>query len=395
MTAFWRKIKGWWRRDAIDAELQEEIRTHLEMKAAEVGSVSPARQRFGSPALILEDARSAWGWPGLESLWQDVRYGSRLLLKAPGFTGGAVLSLAVGVGPNTAIFSLVDKVLIRKLSVEDPDRLVVVTADRGQGALTGTNYPDFVDYRDRNDVFEGLGGYTQRALTLSEGGQAERILGTIVSGNYFTALRVSLALGRGFLPEEDKTRGSHPVVVLSYGLWQRRFGADPGLVGKVVNLNGVNFTVVGVAPPEFTGTVPGIAPDVYVPVMMQGQVSPSWKFDPLFGPRSRNLSWLEVLGRLKPGVSREQAAAALTALGSQIAKANHNPDGSPRFEPKFVLEDGSRGHTYLLRDLRFPLQMLMATVGLILLIACANVANLLLARAGARQKKIAIRLPPR
>src|SRR5262249_53007781 len=197
----------------------------------------PPAARPLQPSLDLIGGK---GGMRMESLLHDLRFGMRMLLKSPGFTAVAALSLALGIGANTAIFSLIDKVMIRKAPVEEPDRLVVVSVDSGRGLGTVFTYPDFADDRAPNEAFEGLVCYAQRPLTLNDGGQAERIQGTIVSGKYFTALRVQPALGRGFLPEEDKTRGSHPVVVLSYGLWQRRFGADPGLVGKAVNLNGVN-----------------------------------------------------------------------------------------------------------------------------------------------------------
>src|SRR5262245_35831922 len=243
------RLRALFRRESVLRDIEEELRVHVEMETetnikrgmAPDEARAIALKSFGDLSRNTELGYDIRGGGWLETFWQDLRYGARMLIKAPGFTAVAALSLALGIGANTAIFRLVDKVIIRKAPVEEPERLVVLNIDSGRGLGTIFSYPDFADYRDRNEIFEGLVCYAQRALTLNEGGQAERIQGTIVSGNYFTALRVQPALGRGFLPEEDKTRGSHPVVVLSHGLWQRRFGADPGLVGKAVNLNGVNF----------------------------------------------------------------------------------------------------------------------------------------------------------
>jgi len=252
-----RRLRALWGSEEIHDEIAEELRFHIELRAEENvrRGMTPeearreAERQFGRFDRIKEEGYEVRGGRWLEAMWQDLRYGVRMLLKHKGFTAVAVLSLALGIGANIAIFSLADKVMMRKLPIEESDRLVVVSTSSDRGLRTIFTYPDFADYRDRNEVFEGLVCYVQRPLTLSEGGQAERLQGMIVSGNYFTALRVRPALGRGFLPEEDNTRGSHPVVVLSYGLWQRRFGADPGLLGRTVNLNGYGFTVVGIAPP--------------------------------------------------------------------------------------------------------------------------------------------------
>jgi predicted permease len=320
----------------------------------------------------------------MQTLWQDLRYGARMLWKRPGFTVVVSLTLALGIGANTAIFGVVDRLLVRLLPVNDPARLVnLIGRDEKGEEDTSFSYPIYKDYRDQNDVFDGLLAYSETAMNLNEGGQPERVMGVLVSGNYFDALGVTPALGRAFLPEEDRTPGAHPVAVVSYGLWRRRFGADPKLVGRVITLNTQSFTVIGVAPAEFHGVRRGVSPDVYVPIQMIMQAWPARRPDDL---NNRGFSWLNLIGRLKPGVTREQAQAAMSALSSRIMQVH------PNTWPSIALEDGSQGDTGGISDLRTPLKLLMATVALVLLIACVNVANLSLARAQTRRREMAVRL---
>jgi putative ABC transport system permease protein len=320
----------------------------------------------------------------MQTLWQDLRYGARMLWKRPGFTVVVSLTLALGIGANTAIFGVVDRLLVRLLPVNEPARLVnLIGRDEKGKSDTSFSYPDYKDYRDQNEVFDGLLAYSETAMNLNEDGQPERVMGVLVSGNYFDALGVTPALGRAFLPEEDLTPGAHPVAVVSYGLWRRRFGADPKLVGRAITLNTHSFTVIGVAPAEFHGVRRGLSPDVYVPIQMIMQAWPARRPDDL---NNRNFSWLNLMGRLKPGVTREHAQTAMSALSSRIMQVH------PNTWPLIALEDGSQGETGEISDLRTPLKLLMATVALVLLIACVNVANLSLAKAQTRGREMAVRL---
>src|SRR5262247_258692 len=294
-------------RRRAEQETEAEIRTHLELEIREKieDGLSPeearyaARRAFGSITIAKEESRAIWGLGSVETLWKDLRLGVRMLLKQPGFTLVAVMILALGIGANTAIFSLVNTILFRHLPVREPQRLVSVfpTIQR-TGEPQSFSYPNYVDVRDRNDVLSGLLAYQMMAVSLSRNGHNEIIWGYLASGNYFEMLGVKAALGRTFTPEDDRTPGAHPVAVLSYASWQKRFGADRNIVGQTVLLNNQSYTIIGVAPPRFNGTEVIYAPEMWVPMMMLGQIKPGSK-----ELEQRNISSSYCLGRLKPGVS--------------------------------------------------------------------------------------------
>ncbi|MGB0036791.1 MAG: ABC transporter permease [Candidatus Acidiferrales bacterium] len=321
----------------------------------------------------------------MTTVWQDVRYGFRVLSKAPGFTVIAILTLALGIGANSTIFSWINATLLNPIPGMSHATEVVAVVNGGPGQARSLSYPDFKDLRNGNHSFSDMTAFAMWPMSLTGRGKPQRIWGTLVTSNYFDVLGVRPVLGRGFLPSEDSAANGAPVAVISYRLWQDHFGGDPSIVGTSVHIDTHPFTIVGVAPPVFQGSYTGLRIELWAPVAMEPELTPASEnhLD------DRGSGWMQTLGRLRPGVGRLQAQAEMNGLAQQIARQfpdSHKGRTQMTLYPLWRAPNGGNAFFSVL------LPILMALSGVVLLLACANIANLLLTRSVSRQKEIAVRL---
>ena len=338
----------------------------------------------------------------MTGLTQDFRYALRQLGKAPGFAAVAIVTLALGIGANTAIFSLLDQALLRSLPVKDSDRLVILQSTGSFNGHTSSridesfsfSYPMYRDLRDHNSVFSGLLATTWTQAGVQWHNQPELVATELVSGNYFDVLGVQPALGRVLVASDDVVPDANPVVVLSFNYWQRRFGSDPTVVNQSLLVNGRPFTILGVAAPGFHSVVMGDTPDLFAPMTMKAEIRPG-----ITDLQDRTSRWLNIVGKLEPGLTREQAEAGINPLWYSIRADELKQRGhsSENFKASFLtnsrlfVRDGAKGFSPLRHDVEEPLLIIMAMVGLVALMACANVGSLLLVRAAGRIREMSVR----
>jgi predicted permease len=384
----------WRRRQRRDEDLERELHSHLDLETSEQRETGlseedagyAARRALGNASSLKEQLREVWSWTSIERTLHDLRYAARMLRKAPGFTAVAVLSLGFGIGANTAIFSLIDAVLLQILPVRQPASLVVVHALTRRGTRDFFSHTDYQWLGEHDKVFSGLAGFTSWSLRRDLKDQKENLNGELISGNYFSVLGVVPEIGRRLTSEDDPPAGWRAVSVISYGYWQRAFGGSPRVLGQQLKFGSITVEIVGVAARNFSGESTGYAPDVWIPLGMQPQLSGGRSF-----LHTRNVSWLSCMGRLAPGVTISEAQASTDVLLNQLRNALH-VDPQNDYLGSIRIDRGAGGLSWLRDRYAQPLWMLMALLALLLVIACANVVNLLLARSAARSREFAVRI---